>query len=77
MIFVETERARWRGEESYSCTMTTPDAGIAKVSAKSTALLMEVAAHCGDIVHREPLEPVGHDVDHVSLPLDLAVRDEK
>jgi hypothetical protein len=34
-VFVETERYRWRGEEPYSCTATTPDAGSAKVSAKN------------------------------------------
>ena len=28
----ETERARRRGEEPYSCTVTTPDGGIAKGS---------------------------------------------
>jgi hypothetical protein len=39
MIFVETERAVRRGEEPYSRTATTPGARIAKVSAKSTALL--------------------------------------
>src|SRR5258708_34853524 len=39
VICVATERARRRGEESYSRTATTPDGGIAKGSAKSTALL--------------------------------------
>jgi hypothetical protein len=37
VVFVETERGRWRGEEPYFCTATTPDAGIAKVSAKNAA----------------------------------------
>ena len=37
-VFVETERAGG-GEEPYSCTATTPDAGIAKVSAKNAGLL--------------------------------------
>src|SRR5258708_23432892 len=49
VIFVETERGRGRGEESYSCTATTPDGGIAKGSAKSTRLL-ELA---GASVHGE------------------------
>src|SRR3974390_1126540 len=35
LIPVETERARWRGEEPYSRTATTPDGGLAKGSAKS------------------------------------------
>ena len=38
-ICVETERGRRRGEESYSCTATTPDDGSAKVSAQSARLL--------------------------------------
>jgi hypothetical protein len=38
-IFTETERGRRRGEEPYSCTATTPDAVLAKVSVKSAALL--------------------------------------
>jgi hypothetical protein len=33
-ILVETERGRRRGEEPYSCTVTTPDDGIAKGSAE-------------------------------------------
>ena len=39
MVFVETKRWRWRGEEPYSCTVTTPDAASAPVSAKNTPRL--------------------------------------
>jgi hypothetical protein len=39
VIFVETERGRRRDEEPYSCTVTIPDGGIAKGSAKITTLL--------------------------------------
>jgi 23S rRNA (uracil1939-C5)-methyltransferase len=55
-IFVETERGRRRGEEPYSRTATTPDVGIAKVSAKSTALLVVTS-----------LAPGGDGVAHVEL----------
>src|SRR5258708_1857725 len=39
VICVETGRARRRDEEPYSCTVTIPDGGIAKGSAKNTTLL--------------------------------------
>jgi hypothetical protein len=35
---VETERGLEVEEDSYSCTMTTPDDGIAKVSAPETGI---------------------------------------
>jgi hypothetical protein len=38
VIFAKTERDRRRDEEPYSCTVTIPDGGIAKGSAKSAAL---------------------------------------
>ena len=34
-VFVETERALGVDEEPYSCTVTIPDDGIVKVSAKN------------------------------------------
>jgi hypothetical protein len=52
VIFVETERGRRRGEEPYSRRATTPDGGIAKGSAKSTALRLRwvMAASVGVVV---------------------------
>ena len=41
VVFAETERGQGANEEPYSCTATTPDAGIAKVSTKNTAFLRD------------------------------------
>jgi hypothetical protein len=46
-ISVETERARWRGEEPYSRTATTPDEGIAKVSAERHRPSADPRVACG------------------------------
>jgi hypothetical protein len=56
VVFVETERGRRRGEEPYSRTATTPDDGIAKVSAKNAALANPVGSSRGAEV-----APLDHD----------------
>src|SRR5258708_5337601 len=50
VIFAETERGRRRGEERFTrgaCTVTTPDDGIAKGSAKSSRLLVRFCDRLG------------------------------
>ncbi len=53
-VFVETERALRRGEEPYSCTVTTPDAAIAKGSAKNAALLSGCSRGREKAISRRP-----------------------
>src|SRR5258708_7136582 len=53
VIFAEPERGRRRDEEPYSCTVTIPDGGIAKVSAKSTGLLCAEEAGYVSLFPRE------------------------
>jgi len=58
----ETERAPWRGEEPYSRTVTTPDAGIAKVSraygARSMRSQTAEPISCVEMRSRPPMSAV-------------------
>ena len=82
----EAKRARWRGEEPYSRTVTTPAAGIAPASAKTPAFAMlpidipagttveSLVTEVVPALHAKHVGPVGKDV-----PLDpfvVAVRVE-
>ena len=50
-VFAETKRDQGADEEPYSCTVTTPDEGIAPVSTKNAALLLADAG----VVHDQDL----------------------